>query len=234
MAELTLKEYQEGTVKTDLLAVDLELEAGKKDVPTAEKDLEEFEKMIKELGESGQHDAYRDWTLKQQRKSLELFIKRAKLQIEQAQTKREVLTKYEIPKRTKELRDEVEKARSEEMARNATWELQRSTLVVRQRNLTNGARSPLENKLGTEVMKLCQLDATIQSKANETGDSGKPDAAGIEQLVGEFQAQFKQVASLWAQVKAERTENHYKEVRERLNRAARFPGAFSAPPPSAR
>src|SRR5260370_41179860 len=58
--------------------------------------------------------------------SEELNLKKAKFTLEQAQSKRKVLVDFTRGKTIKELRSEVEKARSDELAKKATWELENS------------------------------------------------------------------------------------------------------------
>ena len=62
-----------------------------------------------------------------QKVSEELTLKKAQFALEQAQSKREVLlNQYTKGKTIKELRSEVEKARSDELAKEAAWELEKA------------------------------------------------------------------------------------------------------------
>lgn len=58
--------------------------------------------------------------------SAELVLKRCEFALEQAQSKRKVLVEYTKPKTLKELRSAVEKARSDELAKQAAWELEKA------------------------------------------------------------------------------------------------------------
>ena len=53
---------------------------------------------------------------------------RARLELEKAKARLDVLRKYVRPKRVKELKSEVEKARSDELAKQARWELEKAKL----------------------------------------------------------------------------------------------------------
>ena len=53
-------------------------------------------------------------------------MQKAKFALEQAQTKKDVLEKYTKEKTIKELQAEVEKAKSDELAKKATYELEKS------------------------------------------------------------------------------------------------------------
>jgi HlyD family secretion protein len=56
----------------------------------------------------------------------ELALQKAKFTQEQAQTKKTVLEQYTKDKTIKELKSEVEKARADELAKEATWKLERA------------------------------------------------------------------------------------------------------------
>ena len=61
-----------------------------------------------------------------QKVSEELALKKARFALEQAQSKKKVLVDYTRDKTIKELKSEVEKARSDELAKKATCELETS------------------------------------------------------------------------------------------------------------
>lgn len=74
-----------------------------------------------------------DWTVQMNKKgyvsegqliSERLSLQQAKYNLEQAQTKKFVLEKYTHDKTVKELKSEVEKARSDELAKEQTWQLE--------------------------------------------------------------------------------------------------------------
>ena len=60
----------------------------------------------------------------------ELTLKKTQFALEQSQSKRKVLIDYTKGKTIKELESEVEKARSDELAKQATWELEQSDIVI--------------------------------------------------------------------------------------------------------
>ena len=76
--------------------------------------------------------------------SEELNFKKAEFTLEQAQSKKKVLTKYTREKTIKELESEVKKAHSDELAKQATWELEK------------GKENKLEKQIG-----ICTLVAPI-------------------------------------------------------------------------
>lgn len=109
-AESDVKEYAEGKSK-------LELQKTKGEISLAESKLKAAEEKLgrsKRLNEQGK--LARGWVV-----SDELAVKRARLALEQAQRKRETLEKYTRDKMIKTLQSKVERARSEELARQAVY-----------------------------------------------------------------------------------------------------------------
>ena len=70
-----------------------------------------------------------------QKVSEELSLQKAVFALEQATNKRRVLTDYTKSKSMKELKSEVDKAHSDELAKQATWELEKAKEVVLEREL---------------------------------------------------------------------------------------------------
>src|SRR5262249_25649592 len=66
-----------------------------------------------------------------------LAVQQAVFNFEQAQTKLNVLVKFTKDKTIKELESEVEKSRSDELAKEATWTLEKSKEAKLNRQITN-------------------------------------------------------------------------------------------------
>ena len=115
VAEIAVTEYIEGIFKQ-------ELETALGEIALAESDLKRSEDRL-------------DWSNKMfskgyislgQNISEKLTVQKSAFSLEQAQTKRKVLEQYTKEKTIKELKSEVEKARSDELAKQSTWELEKS------------------------------------------------------------------------------------------------------------
>jgi HlyD family secretion protein len=115
VAEIAVKEYIGGVYAQDKATVDGEIALAKSDLTRVQDRLAWSTKMKEKrfLSESA-------------RLADELSLKKAKFTLEQAQTKLDVLQKYTKGKRTKELQSQVEKARSDEMAKKATLDLEKA------------------------------------------------------------------------------------------------------------
>jgi RND family efflux transporter MFP subunit len=114
VAEVAVKEYLEGVFKQDLETVQGEIALARADVTRAQDRLTWSTKM-KEKGYISESARLAD----------ELSLKKAQFALEQSQTKLDVLMKYTKDKTVKELQADVEKAKSDELAKKATFSLEK-------------------------------------------------------------------------------------------------------------
>src|SRR5262249_18513157 len=114
IAEIALEEYQEVVYPQDLAATQGEIKVAESDLRRSEERLEWAMRMFDKGYVSGGQKA-----------SEELANKKAQFALEQSQSKRKVLVDYTKGKTIKELESEVAKARADEVAKEATWDLER-------------------------------------------------------------------------------------------------------------
>ena len=113
VAEIAVTEYKEGIFKRDMQTVVGELKLAATDLIRAIDRVEWASRMH-----------VKGYVTKLQMTAEDIGLQKAVFAVEQAVSKRSVLEKYTKDKTIKELRSEVEKARSDELARKATWELE--------------------------------------------------------------------------------------------------------------
>jgi HlyD family secretion protein len=113
VAEIAVKEYVEGIYLQDLQTAEGEIKLAESDLSRSEDRLDWARRMYD-----------KGYVSLATKNSEELTLKKARFSLEQAQSKRKVLTEYTRPKTIKELQSEVEKARSDELAKAATKELE--------------------------------------------------------------------------------------------------------------
>ena len=106
-------EYEEGIFKQDLATVMGEIKLAESDVSRADDRVEWSQRMYK-----------KGYVSLATRNSELLALQKARFALEQAQTKKKVLEDFTRGKTVKELKSEVEKARSDELAKKATWTLE--------------------------------------------------------------------------------------------------------------
>jgi HlyD family secretion protein len=113
VAEIAVKEYVEGIFVQDKATAEGEIKLAQSDLSRSEDRLDWSTRMY-----------LKGYVSKASAISEELNLKKARFALEQAETKLKVLLDFTKAKTIKELESEVEKARSDELAKKATWELE--------------------------------------------------------------------------------------------------------------
>jgi RND family efflux transporter MFP subunit len=114
VADVAVKEYVEGTFKQNLETIQGNIAMAKADLKRAEDRYEWTCKMVE-----------KKYTSVAQQTSDKFALDKAKFTLEQSETSLDVLLKYTKGKTIKELEAEVEKARSDELAKEATLSLEK-------------------------------------------------------------------------------------------------------------
>ena len=115
IAEIAVLEYEEGIVFQDIATVDGEIKLAESDRSRSQDRLAWVRRMLDKR-----------FVAESVRVSEELSVKKAAFALEQAVSKKKVLIDYTKPKTIKELKTDVEEARSNELATKAAWELEKS------------------------------------------------------------------------------------------------------------
>jgi HlyD family secretion protein len=124
LAEIAVEQYALATYPRDLASVDGEIKLAESDLARAKDQLERLKRLAHKRFPPGAGLI-----------SAELFLKRAKFALEQAQSKKKVLLGYTKPKRLKELEVAVEKARSDEVAKRTAWEQEKAKQFILERQM---------------------------------------------------------------------------------------------------
>ncbi|MGC8641443.1 MAG: efflux RND transporter periplasmic adaptor subunit, partial [Isosphaeraceae bacterium] len=114
VAEIAVKEYVEGIYKQDYATCQGEIKLAESDLSRASDRVDWATRMYE-----------KGYVSKAQKVSEELNFQKAKFALEQAQSKLDVLEHYTKAKTIKELESEVEKAKSDELAKKQTWQLEK-------------------------------------------------------------------------------------------------------------
>ncbi len=125
VAEIAVVEYKDGIFKQDLATVEGEIKLAESDLSRSEDRLDWARRMYD-----------KGYVSLAAKNSEELALKKARFALEQAQSKRKVLLDYTKGKTIKELESDVEKARSDELAKKATWELETGKEKKLERQIT--------------------------------------------------------------------------------------------------
>jgi HlyD family secretion protein len=138
VAEVAVHEYEEGTYKQQLETVN-------GDIALAQADLQRTRDRL----EWAQRMREKQYISPAQELSDRLAMNKAKYTLEQTNTSKKVLLEFTKEKTIKQLRAEVEKARAEELSRQATYELAKTK--------GNGLRRQVKN-----VQILAPIDGSVR------------------------------------------------------------------------
>ena len=126
VAEVGVREYEEGVYKQDFDTIKGEIALAKSDLTRSEDRLDWSTKM-----------SDKGYVSLSQKLADTLSLQKAKFSVEQAETKMVVLEKFTREKTLKELRAEVEKAKSDELAKSSTWNLEKDKEAKLERQIKN-------------------------------------------------------------------------------------------------
>ena len=124
LAEIAVEEYEDLIYPRELAGAEHQLALAKADVARADDGVKKANRAPEKAGRSTAVQI-----------SAELALKKAQYSLEVAEATRKVLADSTRDKTIKELKSEIEKAASEELAAKATWALQRSKEVKMEREL---------------------------------------------------------------------------------------------------
>jgi hypothetical protein len=127
LAQIKVRQYQDGQFALDLALVEGEIKNAEEDLKVAPARTSRAKERLNEIKKASrestvdilmEYDAERRVTAEQWAEQAARFV------LEQAKSKKRVLVEYTKAFTIQQLRSNVEKARSEELAANATWELE--------------------------------------------------------------------------------------------------------------
>ena len=203
VAEIAVVEYEEGVYKQDFATVRGEIKLAESDLSRAEDRLDWARRMYE-----------KGYVSLASKNSEEFTLKKTRFALEQAEGKLKVLVDYTRGKTIKELKSEVEKAHSDELAKKATWDLESSK----------------EKKLERQIAA-CEIKASSDGLVVYANDPGR--AFGSSQPQIEEGAQVRERQKIFSlpdisrmQVNTKVHESHIDQIKPRMKARIRV-DAFS-------
>lgn len=126
VAEIAVREYEEGIYTQEKATINGEIKLAESDLARAEDRVAWSNKMFK-----------KGYVSMAQKVSEELNYQKAQFSLEQAQSKLRVLEEYTKAKTIKELKSDVEKARSDELAKEQTLQIEREKEAKYEKQIAN-------------------------------------------------------------------------------------------------
>jgi hypothetical protein len=212
VAEIAIVEYEEGIFKQDQSTLEGEVKLAETEAARSANWIEIAQlrlAMIRQASKGTAEDLALEFLYEDDITRQRLHEARSRLALEQAQFKLDVLRKYARPKRVKELKSEVEKARLDELAKGATWEREKAKLAQLQEVTKAKDREIHEQHVLTLLYRAVSIAEQLETKLDqakkdrEPGDQLRKEIADMTargQSVVE-QAQAEAAAAKWAKLK---------------------------------
>jgi HlyD family secretion protein len=153
VAEIAVKEYRDGVYVQDRQTCEGEFKLAQSGLVQAEDDVARMmrarQRMSGILTAKGEDrtavEIAAEIYINDRVRDARIAVERARFGIEQAHSKKAVLEQYAAPKRIKELESEIKKAQSDELAKQATWELAKSKEDRLEKQIANSTlRAPID------------------------------------------------------------------------------------------
>ncbi len=220
VAELTRTEYDQGTRQSELATAEARIMASKEEVERAQRRIAEAKKRLARISGLAPQSAsgldlvyqYTDRVEK-----AELLEQQARLQLSAVEDEKKVLAEYTIPKRLKELDSDAHKARAEELARNAAWEIEKGKLAALRKNTEHSGPAEKNRRVLALIDQAIPLEDKIRAKL---GELAGPNPRGAE-LANEMIVFLDQLRSLVARAEAIRNIDDFARLKPRLQQSAR-------------
>jgi len=227
VAEIALIEHEQGIFVQEKAATEAELKLARSDMERARPQIQIAKDrlvQIKQTSQGSTSDIANEFRFNDQVVIAELEVTNAGFAIEQAESKLKVLLEYTKPKRVNELRSNVEKARSDELAKRATWSLEQSRLQALQRMIDGRApgargkkaRDLLDRQALVSLDRAIPIEEQIRTKLELLTKSGRPD----DPLRNEIQDLTNQLQALVDQAEIERSGARFDKLKTRIHAAA--------------
>jgi hypothetical protein len=169
-AELKVSEFRDGIFVMDLAVADGEIKIAEESIKNAQervKQTKAYFAQIKKASSGSAVDLSIEWDFAVKVYSAELEVSSAGFLLGQAQSKKKVLLQYTKVKRLSELQSELEKARSEELARRATWELETGKAKRLEAEIKDTQPPPDVKIVLTALDKATSIDEQIRGKLEQ-------------------------------------------------------------------
>ncbi len=223
--EIAVKEYEEGIYLQNLATAEGEVRLAESDIRGSMNEIVAstalFEK-IKRISSGSMYDTLAVVQFEARVKTAELSRRKAELQLEMAKSKLNVLRNYEKPKRLSELRADVEKARSDELAKEQTVQLEKTKLAMLKKQ-AEGIKPPAKfQPILLLLAESIRLDGQIREKLTKLEPEDDRPGAGshkeIEELGRTLETKMNEAARLFEDLK-------FSELASDINFAATRPAS---------
>lgn len=212
LAEIAVPEYEQGIFKQDEATLMGEVKLAQNNCDRSRDAIEAAEgrlAKIKQASRGTAEDLALEYSFEDSVAQAVLREPRARLEVDKAQAKLDALRQFTGPKRVKELKSEVEKARSDELAKKARWEIEKFKLIKLHEAATVQAPGVHEKQVLTlldQAVRILDQVSTKLDQADKDQTADEPLRKEIADLTGQLQALVERArgevaAAKWAKLK---------------------------------
>jgi hypothetical protein len=193
IAEIAVATYVEGIAKNDKATIQGEIKLAERELTDAKERVEVMKQRlakIKAAGKGSATDVALEYQYEDHVADAEGRVRKAMVALERAQHKLKAFVDYTKEKTTKELRSEVEKARSLELAKKAEWILAEGKLRQLERSKEAGDRDGSTDALFSSLDAVLALDERVRTELGQLEKSGAVDqrrATSIRELMTQLE-----------------------------------------------
>ncbi len=208
LSEIAVKEYEEGTSLQEVSAVAGAVRLAESDIQRTTAELADASAALEKVKKTSSGTVQETWILAQfqdRLKAATLSKRKAEIEREMARSKLMLLREYEQPRRLKELKSEVEKARAEELSKEQTAQLEKTRLMKLQRESENNTAPTRLQPILELLAEAVRLDGEIRGKLASLEPAHNTSAAEsqkeIEQLTRSQEAKLNEAGRLLEDLK---------------------------------
>jgi hypothetical protein len=178
-AELALREYENGTFPRERFNREFDVDRAKADLESADQAIGLTKARYARLGPTKSRsaaDLAAGRGLEREVLSAELKQKKAAFQLEQAQSKLKLLVKYDHEKQLRELNARVDKARSDELARRVTLQIEdRKLKRMQEPPEMSGTPSDERGRIGALLDEAAAIEEKLSARLDQIKDGDDAD-----------------------------------------------------------
>jgi hypothetical protein len=227
VAEIAMAEYKEGIFVQDKATAEGAVALAQSDLNRARDSIviaKDQLARIKRASQGSSSDIAIERTFADLLDIAERSLPKSELALAQAESKLKNLVEFTGPKTIKELQSEVKKARSDELEKQAAWQLAESKLKrldrARQtRDLAardRQAQQSLRDHARDSLDRAIAIEAQLRSQLDQFAKDGKGD----DRLRNKIRDLSQQLEDLIDQAEADQSAARFDQVKERIRRAA--------------
>jgi hypothetical protein len=220
VAEIAVKEYEEGIFLQDLQTAQGELKLSEFDASRAVDEIEIAKQRlaaIKKASKGSAGDLVNQYSFEDAVSDAERREPRARLALAAARAKLEKLEKYTRPRRLNELRAEVEQARAGELLKQSQMEAEKLKLKNLEEAIKAGGRPIHEQRLLAVLGQAIELTDQLEAKL----DHVKTEAEAGESLRAEIARLLKQLDATVESARNEHAAAAWNRLKSKIPAAAK-------------